>query len=186
MQRRLKVDESVPAAVPDRSYESSVTAPWHSLIHWDNVPHWMQDNQHIHSNYRQASNSYKRSFASILHVHNETVNIWTHLVPGLLSIPSGIALYHTLKPRYDRATAADVLALSCFFLGAATCLSISATYHTISNHSPSVNRWGNQLDYFGIVLLITGSFVPSIYYGFWCHPRLQQMYWSMVSGSPVK
>jgi hypothetical protein len=30
------------------------------------------------------------------------------------------------------------------------------------------------------VFLITGSFVPSIFYGFYCHPHLQEFYWTMV------
>lgn len=44
-----------------------------------------------------------------------------------------------------------------------------------------VQRLGNQLDYVGIVALITGSFVPSIFYGFYCEPTLQKIYWAMVS-----
>jgi len=91
-----------------------------------------------------------------------------------------MAIYKLLKPRYEQATQSDIIAFSCFFLGAALCLGMSATYHTISNHSPTVNQIGNQLDYVGIVLLITGSFVPTIYYGFWCDHRLQRVYWAMA------
>jgi adiponectin receptor len=153
---------------------------WSSLIHWDDVPHWMQDNAHIKTSYRKASYSYKRSFASILHLHNETVNIWTHLIPGLLSLPTGYMVYSTLKPRYDRASTGDVLAMSCFFAGAALCMGMSATYHTLSNHSPQTAKFWNQLDYAGIACLIAGSFVPSVYYGFFCDPFKQRLYWAMV------
>lgn len=143
----------------------------------------MQDNHYIHSSYRRASYSYTRSFASILHLHNESINIWTHLIPGVLALPLGFYLYSTLKPRYDRASAADVLAMSCFFIGAALCLGMSATYHTLSNHSPTVSKFWNQLDYAGIACLIAGSFVPSVYYGFFCDPARQKVYWTMVSYS---
>ena len=37
------------------------------------------------------------------------------------------------------------------------------------------------MDYVGIVALIFGSFVPSVYYGFYCEPMLQKTYWGMVS-----
>lgn len=37
------------------------------------------------------------------------------------------------------------------------------------------------MDYVGIVALIFGSFVPSVYYGFHCEPMLQKTYWGMVS-----
>jgi adiponectin receptor len=155
---------------------------WSSLIHWDDVPHWMQDNAYIHTSYRKASNSYTRSFASILHIHNETVNIWSHLVPAVLSFPIGYVLYSTLNPRYERASSGDVIAFSCFFTGAALCLGMSAIYHTVSNHSPKVAKTWNQLDYAGIACLIAGSFVPSVYYGFFCNPWKQQLYWFMVYG----
>ena len=157
----------------------------YSLVKWDDVPHWQQDNQHIYGSYRRPSGSYRGSFASLFSIHNETVNIYTHLVPALASVPGAVALYKALQPRYAQATQSDVIAFSCFFGGATLCLGMSAAYHTISNHSPRVNKLGNQLDYVGIVLLITGSFVPSIYYGFWCDPNLQMIYWAMVGAEPT-
>jgi predicted membrane channel-forming protein YqfA (hemolysin III family) len=36
------------------------------------------------------------------------------------------------------------------------------------------------MDYIGIVFLIVGSFIPSIFYGFYCHPILQILYITMV------
>ncbi|KIW79335.1 hypothetical protein Z517_05947 [Fonsecaea pedrosoi CBS 271.37] len=153
---------------------------WHSLIHWHDLPHWLQDNQFIHGSYRRASYSYTRSLQSILHWHNESVNIWTHLVPATLSLPFAAFLYSVLEPRYEKASVADVIAMSCFFGGAAICLGLSAFYHTLSNHSPRVARFWNQLDYAGISVLIAGSFIPSVYYAFWCHPGKQWTYWIMI------
>jgi adiponectin receptor len=57
---------------------------------------------------------------------------------------------------------------------------MSATFHTISNHSHEVARFGNQLDYAGIVFLIWGSFIPVLYYGFQSEPDLMKRYWAMV------
>ena len=152
------------------------------LISWDDLPHWRQDNHYILGSYRKVSNSYGKSFRSLGYWHNETINIYSHLVSALMSLPCGAFLYHILRPRYQQASQGDVLAFACFFLGASLCLGMSATFHTISNHSPLVNRLGNQLDYIGIVLLIAGSFVPSVFYGFWCEPALQKVYWVMVGG----
>jgi len=153
---------------------------WSSLVHWNDLPHWQQDNAHIHASYRKASYSYARSFTSILQLHNETINIWSHLVPGLLSLPAGAFLYSLLQARYDKATSEDLACMACFFVGAAMCLGMSATFHTVSNHSPQVARFWNQLDYAGIACLITGSFIPSVYYGFWCEPVKQRLYWTMI------
>jgi adiponectin receptor len=177
-----KTSRQVPSATapPPPSTEGGA-GHWYTLVKWDDLPHWQQDNHYIKGSYRRVSGSYLKSFGSLAHWHNETINIYSHLIPALLSLPCAIALHRLLQPRYDQATKGDVIAFSCFFLGAALCLGMSATYHTISNHSPMVNQIGNQLDYVGIVLLITGSFIPSIYYGFWCDPVLQKVYWSMVS-----
>jgi adiponectin receptor len=71
-----------------------------------------------------------------------------------------------------------------------TCLSMSASvlplslvndkFHMIIAHSQPVSRMGSKLDYLGITVLITGSFFPSVYYGFYCFPHLQKVYWTMV------
>lgn len=165
---------------PAATTADNVADLWYSLRHWDDLPHWMQDNQHIHGSYRQASYSYSKSIQSILHWHNESVNIWSHLVPATLTLPAALILYNILQPRYAQASLADIIAMSCFFIGATVCLGMSASYHTVSNHSPSVAKFWNQLDYAGISMLIAGSFIPSVYYGFWCHSVKQWTYWTMV------
>ncbi|KAJ6011180.1 hypothetical protein N7451_002592 [Penicillium sp. IBT 35674x] len=150
------------------------------LLHWDELPHWQRDNHHIHTGYRPASSSFWASFQSLGYFHNETINIYSHLLPSILAVPAAYQLYHALEPRYQTAADSDIAAFCCFFAGAAFCLGMSATYHTISNHSPTVARIGNALDYIGIVGLIVGSFVPSVFYGFYCVPELQHRYWTMI------
>lgn len=149
-------------------------------ILYNDLPEWMRDNHYIRTGYRPASNSYHASLLSLLHLHNESVNIHTHLLGSVLALIIGTSLYFNLRPRYEQATPEDVGVFACFFGGAMGCLGMSATYHTISNHSEEVARWGNRLDYMGIVVLIWGSFVPSIYYGFSGEPRLVRVYWTMV------
>ena len=179
VKRGTSMDNDKSASL-DKDSTNETSEHCYSLVQWDEVPRWQQDNHHIHGSYRRPSGSYYRSLGSLFYIHNETVNIYTHLLPALAALPAALALYKVLQPRYVQATTRDVLAFSCFFLGAAICLGMSATYHLISNHSPAVNKFGNQLDYAGIVLLISGSFVPSIYYGFWCDTTLQRFYWTMV------
>jgi adiponectin receptor len=114
------------------------------------------------------------------------VNIYTHGLGAIAAVVSAFWLHNVLRPRYDTASQEDIFAFSCFFFGATSCLGMSATYHAISNHSPEVSRFGNQLDYLGIVFLIWGSFIPSIYYGFQGDVFWVRTYWSMVYSSPSK
>ncbi|KAK4188442.1 hemolysin-III related-domain-containing protein [Podospora australis] len=149
-------------------------------VHWDDLDPWRRDNAFIRTGYRPTSNSFHKSFASLRYLHNESVNIWSHLLGAILFSVGGTYLYYLIRPRYASASSADVVVFACFFLGAFLCLGMSATYHTLSNHSPDVAKWGNKLDYTGIVCLILGSYVPAMYYGFKCHPGLLKMYLSTI------
>ena len=166
------------ASLVKKAEEKTKTA---LTVLWNDLPRWMQDSHYIHSGYRPPSNSYRKSAASLGYLHNESVNIWSHLIGAALAACTAIALYITIRPRYLMATREDAMVFSCFFFGAVGCMGMSATYHTISNHSESVAKFGNRLDYIGIVVLIWGSFIPSIYYGFSAEPKLIRLYWTMVS-----
>ncbi|RGP70871.1 pho36-regulatory role in lipid and phosphate metabolism [Fusarium longipes] len=146
------------------------------LLLWDDLPAWRRDNAFILSGYRQSQNSYAHSFRSLFYLHNESVNIWTHLIGAIVFLGSAAYVDRVVRPRYASASSADVLVFACFFGGAVVCLGMSATFHTLSNHSDTVAKWGNKLDYTGIVALIVGSYVPALYYGFFCLPNLMTAY----------
>ncbi|KAK4130090.1 HlyIII-domain-containing protein [Trichocladium antarcticum] len=150
------------------------------LLLWDDLPAWRRDNAYIVRGYRHTSNSVRGSLRSLTYLHNESVNIWSHLLGAVVFSLGGGALHALVAPRYASASRADVLVFACFFAGACCCLGMSATYHTLCNHSPAVARWGNKLDYTGIVLLIVGSYVPALYYGFSCHEGLLTVYLSAI------
>lgn len=153
------------------------------LILWDDLPAWRRDNAFILTGYRQSRSSYTHSIRSLFYLHNESVNIWSHLLGALVFIVGSLYMYQVIHPRYESANAADVLVFACFFGGAILCLGMSATFHTLSNHSAAVAKWGNKLDYTGIVALIVGSYVPALYYGFFCRPDLMAPYLWLVSCS---
>jgi adiponectin receptor len=150
------------------------------LLIWEDLPDWRRDNAFLLSGYRPDSNSYWKSFTSLSYLHNESVNIWSHLLGAFGFLGGGTFLYSVVAPRYASASRSDVVAFACFFAGSVACLGMSATYHAISNHSPEVSKWGNKLDYSGIVFMIAGSFVPVLYYGFFCFHDLMVVYLCMV------
>ncbi|EEB07743.1 hemolysin-III family protein [Schizosaccharomyces japonicus yFS275] len=148
------------------------------LLKWNEIQPWQQDNQYIVRAYRPASNSFLRSIQSIGHIHNETVNIWTHLL-GALYFLYMIHGVRNLLSR-DTTTAEDRYVVLVFIVSAFTMLAMSTAYHTLCNHSPRVAKFGNKLDYLGIVVMIVGSFVPSIHYGFACHASFQVLYTATI------
>ena len=62
----------------------------------------------------------------------------------------------------------DKLIFLAFFIGAMLCLACSTLFHTVSCHSEWVSEVFSRLDYAGIALLIVGSTIPWLYYGFYC------------------
>ncbi|TLD31493.1 hypothetical protein PspLS_02264 [Pyricularia sp. CBS 133598] len=185
MRRRRDPSEEATTTATDKVVETVKAvedkASQTLLILWDELEDWRRDNAFILGGYRRTSNSYAASLASLLHLHNESVNIWSHLVGAVGFTATGAYfLQAVVRPRVAEAYGGDVLAFACFFAGAFLCLGMSATFHALSNHSPAVAKWGNKLDYTGIVFLIVGSYVPALYYGFRCHPALLELYLSMI------
>ncbi|KAH6856865.1 hemolysin-III related-domain-containing protein [Chaetomium sp. MPI-CAGE-AT-0009] len=150
------------------------------------APPWRRDNPSILHGYRHTSHSLLLSLRSLGYLHNESVNIWTHLLGAAAAACAAGAggyayLGQLLGPRYVTASAADVVVWACFLGGAVCCLGMSATYHLLCNHSEEVARWGNKLDYTGIVFLIVGSFVPALWYGFFCRAALLTGYLGAIA-----
>lgn len=146
------------------------------------VPEWLQENEYIHTGYRPPSYSLKKSIRSILAVHNETINIWSHIIGCVLFLAIPIYVFTTeIPPRYRVATREDIIVCSTYFIGVAICFFLSATYHTVANHSAGYHYASVQLDYLGILILMYSANIPLIYYGFICEHLLRNIYWIIVS-----
>ncbi|XMA09382.1 hypothetical protein WAI453_002173 [Rhynchosporium graminicola] len=137
------------------------------LLFYDELHSWQQDNEFILSGYRPATGSFQKSFASLIGIHNETVNIYSHLLGSLLFLRLPFVV--------------TCLSTQLFFFGVAICFFLSATFHIFGNHSAHVHQQGNQLEYLGIVILMWDSTIPSVYNGFYCDPGLQKLYWLVVT-----
>ena len=179
--------------VPPKDVAQPSNNAFKGLLSFGQLPHWQQDNAYILTGYRPASYSVSHSLRSMFEVHNETVNINSHLLGALmfLVLPiwgfeiSAWRAYVSSSTTHVPLTwlfrsPADVLPFLPFFIGAVICLTTSALFHALSNVSPEIARKGNQADYGGIVALISGSFVSSIYFGFTCWRFWQIFYSGMI------
>lgn len=76
-----------------------------------------------------------------------------------------------------------------FFAGAIVCMCMSFIFHTVNCHE---NRFISQvfakLDYCGIAFLIVGSFVPWLYYSFYCDytPKVDMEPYSQMLNSSFR
>ncbi|XP_072884171.1 adiponectin receptor protein 1-like [Hemitrygon akajei] len=151
---------------------------WHVIPH-DVLPDWLQDNDFLLHGHRPPMPSFRACFYSIFRLHTETGNIWTHLLGFLFFLFFGVG--YMLQPNINFvAPVQEKVVFGMFFLGAILCLCFSWLFHTVYCHSETVSRTFSKLDYSGIALLIMGSFVPWLYYSFYCSPQPRLIYLIIV------
>ncbi|XP_073743110.1 adiponectin receptor protein 2 isoform X1 [Callorhinus ursinus] len=142
---------------------------WRVIPH-DVLPDWLKDNDFLLHGHRPPMPSFRACFKSIFRIHTETGNIWTHLLGCVFFLCLGI--FYMFRPNISFvAPLQEKVVFGLFFLGAILCLSFSWLFHTVYCHSEGVSRLFSKLDYSGIALLIMGSFVPWLYYSFYCNPQ---------------
>ncbi|KIW20025.1 hypothetical protein PV08_00600 [Exophiala spinifera] len=150
------------------------------LLAYEELPDWYQDNHFLRSGYRPVSESWLICAYSLGHLHNETVNIYTHLIPGAGFILSQAVLYRWIYHLYPEASLLDHFVFGCNVAAAMITMALSAAYHTLMNHSMHMSSLMLRVDYVGILTLILGSFFSGIYVGYRCEPTLCWTYWTMI------
>lgn len=177
-----------PLMVPIKSCSDTLTKDSHPiqdkidklLCTFQELPVWAQDNIYIHTGYRVPTDSYRRCLHSLLFVHNETGNVYTHLLGCvafvLLAFMTGSYLLSTSSAAWS-----DYAVLYTFIATAILCLGCSSLFHLFCCHSEEVSKSWNKCDYAGIVFLIVGSFFPAIYYGFYCENNWKLIYLAGIS-----
>jgi adiponectin receptor len=156
-------------------------APIPALAHYTALPDWCGDNPHILSAYRPVSNSYHACLQSLTYLHNESLNIYTHLIPALILAFALPTLQIHVSSIYAAAPWTDRFILTLTPIAALLTLSLSATYHTLMNHSRFVSASCLLLDYTGILVLILASFISGIYVEFCDSPVHQRIYFGMIA-----
>lgn len=147
---------------------------WRVIPH-DVLPDWLKDNDFLLHGHRPPMPSFRACFKSIFRIHTETGNIWTHLLGCVFFLCLGV--FYMFRPNITFvAPVQEKVAVGMFFLGAILCLCFSWLFHTVYCHSEAVSRMFSKLDYSGIALLIMGSFVPWLYYSFYCSPEPRFIY----------
>lgn len=155
-------------------------------VTWNELPEWQRDNKFILSGYRPEKADYMEILASLTFLHNESCNVYTHLIGALLLplIAAGV-MPVLAEPQFLNVSGIDYVMFGIFFWCAECCLIFSATYHLVGPHSHEVEQFWHRMDLLGIVIVTVGTFIPGIYYIFTCDPGLQKLHWAIVSQLPT-
>jgi len=143
---------------------------------------WRRDNEYILTGYRQQQGNWAGCLRSIFgYLHNETVNIHTHLWPAVLFVIFLITYHPAYIAKYESADWRDSAVFAIYILSAIYCLTCSAVYHLTTCHLERVCARCHAFDYSGIVVLTVASFYPGIYYMFFCYPVYQLVYLTAIT-----
>lgn len=188
-ERTSRIGDSNPGSqIPNPDSRTSQKTNGH-LIHLKDLPEWAQDNPYILSYHRPISFSYRICLTSLTYIHNQTVNIYSHLLflfPILYLILRATLALTGLEEPSTSPRREDVVVFAIFFAGGIACMAFSTCYHTLMCHSEAVAQKCRQLDYAGIACLIWSSFVPTIYYTFTCEVEMMRKFLLTVSFTCVR
>lgn len=139
-----------------------------------NVPRWMYVDW-IYHGYRNEKNSYWECFKTLFSIHNQTGNIWTHLIPLMYYIYLSVDLLmgNEFELKYGPIHGG---LLFIYYMGVILCLGSSAFYHLFSCHSESACHCWERIDHVGILSAFICSELYVTFYGFHKHPTQACLY----------
>lgn len=149
----------------------------------DDVPAFLQDT-YIMTGYRRLCYSYRACLYSMTYVHNESGNVLSHLVALIFFVGLAISTSYNLLPASispgRSASLGDYLVLYGYIASACVCFALSTLFHTFSCHSHSHHVAWLKCDFVGILVLILGSFLPGLYYGYFESYALMLLYMVLI------
>ena len=162
------------------SLNQSKAKAW--TVTWQEISEWQFDNKYILHGYRPEKADYLEIFTSLTFLHNETCNVYTHLIGALLLPVVATAFWRYLaEPQFLNVSFMDYSMFGFYLWCAEICLVFSTLYHLMQPHSQRVEQFWHGMDLLGIVIVTVGTFSSGIYYVFFCEASLQKLHWTIVS-----
>eukprot|EP00736_Rhodelphis_marinus_P005841 Rmarinus@m.29315 len=148
------------------------------IVHISQTPKWLRSLD-IHHGYR-VNHSVSQCITSLFSLHNETVNVWSHLVPGIVFIYLGVYEAHSAFWELENHKFRDAIILSIFLFSTSACMFFSAAYHLFCCVSESLFYKLRGLDFFGIFFACGGSFLSGTHFVFMCDEKLRDFYTTVL------
>eukprot|EP00217_Crustomastix_stigmatica_P013723 CAMPEP_0183800292 /NCGR_PEP_ID=MMETSP0803_2-20130417/24408_1 /TAXON_ID=195967 /ORGANISM="Crustomastix stigmata, Strain CCMP3273" /LENGTH=366 /DNA_ID=CAMNT_0026045003 /DNA_START=51 /DNA_END=1146 /DNA_ORIENTATION=- len=189
---------SLSAAATAAHKAAKAAGPAYPLRTFLQLPAWARDNEFVTSGYRFEFNL-TQTLRSVFKLHNETLNIWTHLGGFLVfvfltfwvaacvvepdsvaELPAAWAAWaRDALPKGTAMRAREVVARWPIFVycaGAMCCLGASTVCHTLGAMPRHISQAIWRFDYAAISIMITTSCFPPVFYTFLCLPHWRLFY----------
>ncbi|KAA8492397.1 ADIPOR-like receptor SPBC12C2.09c [Porphyridium purpureum] len=134
--------------------------------------------RNILAGYRQPNRTWQRVLASLFEVHNESANIWTHLIASVAFFALSAWLY---KVRLAHCEQLHRVLVSAYSSAVGITFGISSFYHTFRDNSEIAYKRLRALDFQSILFLITASYVPALAMAYAKLPFLRNLYLGIVA-----
>ena len=107
-----------------------IAASIQHILHYKDLPQWMQIDPYIQQGYRRQLDSFRACFWSLFYTHNELVNTWSHLLPAFFYLALLLATDYSVFLGGAKVSTPDNLAFQTYVAGTAGCLllSVRASY----------------------------------------------------------
>ncbi|CAH1247067.1 PAQR3 [Branchiostoma lanceolatum] len=186
----------------EEDLEPSIQGPW--MLLWEIVHHnrhtralkWKTSTLHVRTASQVVSGdgvpyitagyrnnlSYQQCIRSIFQIHNETVNIWTHLLPAILFLP--LALYDvTVSVPGLHGNWTDYVVIVILHLCYQIVLWGSVYCHTFLAQGCQQKYYQClAVDLWGIGIVATGGSLEYVVYMFCCSRGWQLFYYGLLGG----
>jgi adiponectin receptor len=169
LDKARRARETIELTIEHSVARALARAKEHGLIHYDDLPEPWRVNPHILKGYRFSEGKWA-CVRSVVSIHNELINIWTHLLGFLMVLALAFYFYPT-SANFSNSTKADIFIAAVFFFAACKCLVCSTIWHTMNSisHQTLLERFA-CVDYTGISLLVAASIMTTEYAAFYCEP----------------
>lgn len=154
------------------NYEHCYTKGSSKLLHYFELPFPWRENPYIIHGYRFHTKT-SQALKSICQCHNETGNIWTHLLGAMLMTYIGLFTYPKSE-LYLKSTFTDNLIIYLYLAASIKCLLSSSFWHAFSGTSNLYLRKKFAcVDFTGITVLITAAVITTEYSALYYYPTLK-------------
>jgi hypothetical protein len=181
-EREEQIEDELVEPVPQRTT--------FKLCTFENTPEFLR-RPYITNHYRVYF-SFNLAFAryvpftttntnSLFKLHNETFNVWTHLIGFFIFV--GLLIYTIIVFSVGYGTGSflvgDLIVMVVYCLLAINCFLSSSCYHLFNCKSAKAWHMCYKCDLSAISGLIGGSFIPALYYNLYCDQIFQYAYFSL-------